>query len=741
MGSDSKVRLLDRSTCNEIASITTNASNCTAFDLIHLHQVRFNPYNNEQFFTATADIDQMIIRRWQISGNTFIKLNEITMTHMAMLESEPPTNSCLGSGQIDVSQDGRYVVVSIHDATARVWDLVQNSELILRLPGYTTQPLNGGTLVSAVISADNSEIIASGYAKWMSEGLYRFQNRTDLVVNQQLVEEDYEWLSPAGYRSLRYSRDYTRLFGLLNAFDVVDGAESAAIYTVSPTNELQLKIMGNIGEDAKSMVLKSPFNDIVITGPSSGLTSFPFGLELFNGDEPPDSFLFEATTPFIGHKGPVTRMTTSSNNVLALSASTDKTALLWKTQLGTPIQKFEGHTRSVETAYFADNDTKVITASLDQTIRLWDLDGNVLQTFTGHNNEVTSAQTNLAFTQIVSTANNGELRIWNPASPTTTNVISNAHSGSANFATYSPDGALIASVGSDQILKIWDATTLPPTLLRSYPHSHSLNYVEFSPDGNRVAIADAFGKAHLIDANTAQHIQEFIHTACIMIDLVCSAPEVNTATFSKHDNGKQLLVSVDSFTLDTGYDAAITLKLFDANESSTTFGDLKASLNDGAPLGNRKPLIGPAFSEDSKLILAGFHNGSNFDPEWIDFDSVWSANRNTSNFRSGLWALAGEQVNPYFMTPVSSTSSSICFLHEEDELNLCGQSCPCKFSCSQIPGGCTTYSTMSTFRHQHLGADSPIDEFDYLPLQIILDEFANSYFSGDFTQESLQTLE
>ena len=742
IGSDSIVRLLDRSTCDEIASAVTNTSNCTDFDIINFHQVKFDPYNNEQFFTATADVDQMLIRRWRISGNSFIKLNEITMTHMAILEGELPTNSCIGAGQLDVSQDGRYVVVSMHDSTARVWDLVQNSELILRLPGYTTSQLYSATLVSAVISADNSEILTSGYSRGGTRGLYRWQNRHDLVVNQQFVEENYEWLAPAGYRTLRYSHDYTRLVGLLHSFNVVDGAERASIYTVSPNNEIELKITGSrLSEDAKSAVLKPPFNDILITGPSSGSSFFPFWLEFRNGDEPPDSFFFEVTTPFIGHSAPIKRMTTSSSNTLALSASADKTAILWKTQLGTPIQRFEGHTRAIETAYFADNDTKVITASLDQTVQLWDLDGNVLQTFTGHNNEVTSAQANPAFTEIVSTAKNGELRIWNPSLPTTTNVVSSAHSGAANFAAYSPDGSFIASVGSDKTLKIWDAATIPPNLLRSYTHPHELNYVEFSPDGNRVAIADTFGKAHLVDANTAFHIAEFTHTACVTANSVCSAPEVNTAAFSKHDNGKQLLVSVDSFTLDSGHDAATTLKLFDADETSTTYGELKTTLNDGSALDDRKPLIGPSFSEDGDLILAGFHNGSNFDTHWIDFDSVWNANRSRSNLRSGKWALAGEQVNPYFMTPVSSTSPNICFLHEADELNRCGQECPCEFSCDQIPGGCTIYSTISTFRHQHLDSDSPIVESDFHPLQAVLNGFANSYFSGDFTQESLQALE
>ena len=73
-----------------------------------------------------------------------------------------------------------------------------------------------------------------------------------------------------------------------------------------------------------------------------------------------------------------------------LTASGDNTARLWD-QDGQPLATLAGHTGPVSSAVFAPDGARILTASRDGTARLWDQDGQPLATLAGHTAQVTSA--------------------------------------------------------------------------------------------------------------------------------------------------------------------------------------------------------------------------------------------------------------------------------------------------------------------------------------------------------------
>jgi WD40 repeat protein len=65
-----------------------------------------------------------------------------------------------------------------------------------------------------------------------------------------------------------------------------------------------------------------------------------------------------------------------------------KTAFVYPTKV---CRQLPAHTDEVLSANFSPNGKQIVSASIDNNLKLWDLAGNCLQTFVGHTDEVLSA--------------------------------------------------------------------------------------------------------------------------------------------------------------------------------------------------------------------------------------------------------------------------------------------------------------------------------------------------------------
>jgi WD40 repeat protein len=61
----------------------------------------------------------------------------------------------------------------------------------------------------------------------------------------------------------------------------------------------------------------------------------------------------------------------------------DKTVKLWNLN-GQELQTFKGHSDSVISVVFSPDGKTIATGSDDKTVKLWNLNGQELQTFKGH---------------------------------------------------------------------------------------------------------------------------------------------------------------------------------------------------------------------------------------------------------------------------------------------------------------------------------------------------------------------
>ena len=101
---------------------------------------------------------------------------------------------------------------------------------------------------------------------------------------------------------------------------------------------------------------------------------------------------------------------TSSNSYLLASSSEDKTAILWRIEnnQGTQIHQLKGHSDWVTDIAFKNN--IIASASRDRTIKLWQEDGQLIDTLSGHQDQVNTIEVSPSY--LVSGGEDGRIIIW-----------------------------------------------------------------------------------------------------------------------------------------------------------------------------------------------------------------------------------------------------------------------------------------------------------------------------------------
>jgi WD40 repeat protein len=205
---------------------------------------------------------------------------------------------------------------------------------------------------------------------------------------------------------------------------------------------------------------------------------------------------------FIGHKRPVRSARFSPDGTRIVTASLDGTARLWDAPSGQELAVLRGHEDGVNSASFSPDGVRIVTASEDRTVRLWDAgSGQGTTVLRGHEDRVLSVSFSPDGARIVTASADHTARLWDTRSGQGTTVLC-GHEGGVNSASFSPDGARIITASADRTAWLWDAGSGQGTTLRG--HEGGVNSASFSPDGARIVTASADRTARLWDARSGQ---------------------------------------------------------------------------------------------------------------------------------------------------------------------------------------------------------------------------------------------
>eukprot|EP00049_Salpingoeca_infusionum_P005229 m.89543 g.89543 ORF g.89543 m.89543 type:complete len:409 (-) comp12898_c0_seq3:553-1779(-) len=169
-----------------------------------------------------------------------------------------------------------------------------------------------------------------------------------------------------------------------------------------------------------------------------------------------------------------------------VTASADKTAILWNATRDTPIVQFRllGHTNAIKKASFDSKGDFVVTCSVDTTARVWNAsNGDCVHILAGHHGLVTKAIFSpLNSNFLVTASSDATIKIW--AEGECTRTIEE-HTGDVNDVDITRDGRFIITCSNDSLVTVLD---LKKTELKSFlAHDGPINRVLFSPDGSAYA--------------------------------------------------------------------------------------------------------------------------------------------------------------------------------------------------------------------------------------------------------------
>ncbi|MDH3697112.1 MAG: TIR domain-containing protein [Flavobacteriaceae bacterium] len=187
-----------------------------------------------------------------------------------------------------------------------------------------------------------------------------------------------------------------------------------------------------------------------------------------------------------------------------LTGSLDGSIRLWDLK-GNRIQEFIGHDSFISSMTFDPDGKYILTGSWDKTARLWDLQGNTVQEFIGHNLAIFSVAIDPGGTYVLTGSMDSTARLWDLQGNTV--QIFEGHDAPVTSMAFDPAGRYVLTGSGDKTARLWDLQG--NTLQEFKGHDGGVTYVAFGPDGKYVLTGSEDKTARLwnLDENTFQEFR------------------------------------------------------------------------------------------------------------------------------------------------------------------------------------------------------------------------------------------
>ncbi len=386
------------------------------------------------------------------------------------------------------------------------------------------QSFDAGAPVDAVAFSPDGKVLASG--DWQGRvvlrdpvsGAEKFADKLSQYVHAVAYSPDGKTLATGASD------------GQVRLLDSVTGDEKAAL---SLSNEAILCV--TFSPDGKQLAAAGYDNNIYLCDLATrrvvqtlqghgwwvwSVAFSPDGEELVSASQEGKAIVwrradgeFKQLTEFTGHRGPVYGAAWSPTQNLIATAGYDNTICVWNPAEVQPIdiakrlegapdpptkyRRLEGHAGPVRSVAFSTDGTQLVTASHDNTVRVWNVaDSKLVQTLRGHASRVKTAVFSPDGTLIASGGQDHRVRLWDAAGYRETQILRAplvkgrvlaGHDDAVLAARYSADGTRIVTASRDRTAALWDTATGKELQTFREGHEFLASTAFFFPAGDRLA--------------------------------------------------------------------------------------------------------------------------------------------------------------------------------------------------------------------------------------------------------------
>jgi WD40 repeat protein len=394
---------------------------------------------------------------------------------------------------ISWSPDGKHIAAAARDGTAKIWDL--RGTLILTLMGHQE-------LVNSVAFSPDGQRIATASSDGTAK-LWDWQGNVlaTLAGHQEPVYDVA--FSPDGKEVATVSSDsLVKLWKIrekpLGEFKTIEDTVTSAgfspdgqlIAIASKDGMVYLQdARGNLRHQFKAhrdqiySINFSPDGRQIATASSSGI------VKIWN-------LQGKALVELKVNSVPVYGVNFSPNGQLLAIAFRDGDVWLWDVGGERPkkVTSFKAHREAVYSVSFSpvrltlspEVGQQIVTTSRDGTAKLWDLQGNFLTEFKGHQDLIYRAAFSPDGRTIATASRDGTTKLWNLQGNLMTDLKGDPFP--VYSVSFSPDGKRVATASSDGTARVWDLQGNLRAEFKGHQDSlYGINfYVERSPFSKKV---------------------------------------------------------------------------------------------------------------------------------------------------------------------------------------------------------------------------------------------------------------
>jgi WD40 repeat protein len=217
----------------------------------------------------------------------------------------------------------------------------------------------------------------------------------------------------------------------------------------------------------------------------------------------------------IGHADMVTACAVTPDGRRVVSASVDQTLRVWDLESGRAVATLVGHTAWVSACAVTPDGRRVVSASVDQTLRVWDLEsGRAVATLVGHAARVSACAVTPDGRQVVSASADNTLKVWDLESGRAVATL-DGHADWVRACAVTPDGRRVVSASEDRTLKVWDLAS-GREVATLHGHAARVTACAVTPDRRRVVSASADNTLKLWDLESGRVVATLADHAALV---------------------------------------------------------------------------------------------------------------------------------------------------------------------------------------------------------------------------------